>query len=145
MIGRPKMEGSQSWCALGQAFLPVLAVTKEDSNPLLHPKQEGGLGPECSKTGCPLFSALLSFQQLHGWNQLEKLVKMVYSMAFSVENWPICCSGWGWIVRKLGKWVTFNFLRKKSCYTPFLRAFQADFSHVIVEIIGRPKIEDSQS
>ena len=96
MIARPKIEGIQSEGTLGQSPLSVSAVTKEDSNPSLLPKQEGGLGPECSKTGCPLFSALLSFQQLHGWNQLEKFIKMVYSMAFSVENWPICCSSWGW-------------------------------------------------
>ena len=58
-------------------------------------KQAGGLGPGCPKTGCPLFSALLSIQELHGWNQLEKLVKMVYSMTFSHKNWLHWRSSWG--------------------------------------------------
>ena len=36
---------------MGQALLPVSAVTGEASNPSLLPKQEGGLGSECPKTG----------------------------------------------------------------------------------------------
>ena len=64
MIERPKIEGSQSQGILGQALSPLLAVTKEDSNPSLLLKQEGWLGPVytvCSKTDCPLFLALLTF------------------------------------------------------------------------------------
>ena len=38
-----------------------------------------------------------------------------------------------------------NFCAKRSCYTPFLQAFRADFNHVIVKMIARPKIEGSQS
>ena len=63
-------------------FPPISAVTKEDFNPSLLPKQKQG--PECPKTGCPLFLALLSFQQLHGWNQLEKLLKWCISWSFRV-------------------------------------------------------------
>ena len=33
MIERPKSEGSQSLGTIGQALLPLLAVTAEDSNP----------------------------------------------------------------------------------------------------------------
>ena len=46
---------------LGQALLPISAVTKEDSNPSLLPKLEGGLGLGCPKTGCPLIAAMESF------------------------------------------------------------------------------------
>ena len=86
MIERPKLEGSQSQGTLGQALLPVSAVTK-GSNPLsLLPKQAEGFGPECPKTGCPLISAFLSFHELHGCIQLEKLIKIVYNMTFSHKN-----------------------------------------------------------
>ena len=45
IIARPKIEGSQSFGTLGQALLPILAVTREDSNPSLLPKQAYRLGP----------------------------------------------------------------------------------------------------
>ena len=79
MIARPKIDGSLSQNTLDQALPPILAVTREDSNPSLLPKQVGGLGPGCPKTGCPLFLALLSIQELHGQNQHEKIVKMVFA------------------------------------------------------------------
>ena len=44
-----------------RALLPISVVTREDSNPLLLPKQ------------------------LHGWNQLKKLVKMVYRWLFCTK------------------------------------------------------------
>jgi len=47
------------WATQGQALLPVLAATTEDSNPSFLLKQPRGLGLECPKTGCPLFLALL--------------------------------------------------------------------------------------
>ena len=50
MIARPKIEGSQRLGTMGLALPPVMAVTKENSNPLLLLKQEGGLGQGCSKT-----------------------------------------------------------------------------------------------
>jgi len=51
---------------MGQAFPPVSAGAK-CSNPLsLLPKQAGGLGLWYLKTGCPLFSAMGSFKELHG-------------------------------------------------------------------------------
>ena len=57
----------------GNLILPVLGL-----NPLsLLPKQAEGLGPGYPQTGCPMFLALQSFQQLHGLNQLEKLLKIV--------------------------------------------------------------------
>ena len=65
MIERPKIEGSQSKSTMGQALLPVSAVTK-GSNPLsLLPKLAGGLGPGCPKTGWPLIAAMGSFKKLH--------------------------------------------------------------------------------
>ena len=45
----------------GSSLLSVLAVTREDSNPSLLPKQVEGLGPGCLKTGCPLIAAMKSF------------------------------------------------------------------------------------
>ena len=53
------------------------------------------LGPRCLKSGCPLISAMGSFQELHGWNQHGKPVKMICSMSFSEQNQPICHSSWG--------------------------------------------------
>ena len=72
---------------MGRALLPVWAVT-EGSNPLLLlPKQVGGLGPVWPKTGCPLFMALQSFQQLLGWNQVKKLAEMIAMyMTYSHQN-----------------------------------------------------------
>ena len=61
MILWPQLEGNQSYGTLGQALPPVSAVTK-GSNPLsLLPKQAGGLGQGCSRTGCPLIAAMGSF------------------------------------------------------------------------------------
>jgi len=51
---------------MGQALLPVSTVTIEDSNPSLLPKQAERLGLWCPKSGCPLISAMGSFQELHG-------------------------------------------------------------------------------
>ena len=50
IIARPKLEGSQSLGTMGQALAPVSAVTTEDSNPLLLPKQAVGFGPGFPKT-----------------------------------------------------------------------------------------------
>ena len=81
---------------LRKSLLPISVMTK-GSNPLsLLQNQDVGFGPGCLKTGCPLISVLQSFQQLYGWNQFEKLVKMIYSMSFSEQNQPICHSSWGW-------------------------------------------------
>ena len=38
-----------------------------------------------------------------------------------------------------------DFAQKKTCYTPLLSASRANFNHVMVEMIGRPKLEGSQS
>jgi len=51
MIARPKIKGRQSKGTIGQALQPVLAVTSEDLNPSLLPKQAEGLGLWCPKTG----------------------------------------------------------------------------------------------
>ena len=61
MIQWPKLEGSQSKGTMGQALLPVSAVTTEDSNPSLLPKQAERLGPRCLKRGCPLIAVMGSF------------------------------------------------------------------------------------
>ena len=53
-------------------------------------KQVGGVGSGCNKTYRPLFLSKGSFLGLHGWNQLEKLVKMVYNMTYLHKNWLIC-------------------------------------------------------
>ena len=62
MILWPQLEGSQSEGTLGQALLPISAVTK-GLNPLsVMPKQRGWLGPgKPSKTNCPLIAAMRSF------------------------------------------------------------------------------------
>ena len=71
---------------MDQALLPVLAVRKEDLNPLLLPKQVERLCPWCPKSGCPPISAMRSFQKLHGWNQLVNMVKMLYNMTFLAQK-----------------------------------------------------------
>ena len=56
MIPWAKLEGSQSQGTIGQALLPVSAVTK-GSNPLsLLPKQGEGLGLWCPRCVCPPIS-----------------------------------------------------------------------------------------
>jgi len=50
---------------LSQALPPVWAVTKGSNPLLLLPKQVGGLGLWCPKTGYPLNAAMGSFQKLH--------------------------------------------------------------------------------
>ena len=86
---------------MGQPILPVSAVPWEDLNPSLLPKQEGGLGLQCPKTGCPLMSPMGSFQKLHGWNQHEKPRKMIYDMPLSEQNQITCHSSWGWFITLL--------------------------------------------
>jgi len=63
MITRPKIKGCQSWGTLGQDLFSALAVTTEDSNPSLLPKQAEEFCSGCPKTGCPQFLTMLSFQQ----------------------------------------------------------------------------------
>ena len=66
---------------MGQALLPVQAVTN-GSNPLsLLPKQAEGLGPCCPKTVCPSNSPSGSFQKLHIPILHEKSEKMINDMA----------------------------------------------------------------
>ena len=95
MIPWPKLEGSQSRGTMGQALLPLSAVTN-GSNPLkLKPKQARGLGPGCPKTGCPLILAMESFWELHGCNQHEEPVKFIHKIFLSDQNQLICRSRWG--------------------------------------------------
>ena len=80
---------------------------------LLLPKQAGGLGPGCPKTGCPLIAAMGSFQKLHGWNQHEKPVKMIYNMSYSEQNQLICRSRWGWAAQK-NYWNKIKIVSKRQ-------------------------------
>ena len=61
MIHWANLEGRQFWDIMGQALMPVSAVTREDLNHLLLPKQAGGLGLGCPKTKCPLIAAIETF------------------------------------------------------------------------------------
>jgi len=63
--------------------------------PLLLPKQAEGLSPGCPETGCSLIGAMGLLQELYGWNQLEKLVKMIQNMFLSEQSQLICRSSWG--------------------------------------------------
>ena len=69
---------------------PCFGSNKGFKSSSLLPKQAGGLGPWCPKSGCPLFSAMGSFQELHGWNQHEKPIKMIYNMSLPEPNQLIC-------------------------------------------------------
>ena len=61
MIHWANLKGRQFWGTMGQALLPVSAVTREDSNHSLLPKQAEGLGLWCPKTVCPSNSPIGSF------------------------------------------------------------------------------------
>jgi len=62
------IRGQSVFSTLSQALLPVLAETKGSNPLLLLPKQVGGLGLWCPKTGYPLNAAMGSFQKLHTLN-----------------------------------------------------------------------------
>ena len=66
---------------MGQALPPVSAVTREDSNHSLLPKQAGGLGPWCPKTVCPSNSPSGSFEKLYILILREKSERTIHIKA----------------------------------------------------------------
>ena len=85
---------------MGLALPPVSAVTREDSNLSLLPKQAEGLGPCCPKTVCPSNAPSGSFQKLHISILHEKSEKMIYNTAQYSNFYLKSSPSWVWTPRR---------------------------------------------
>ena len=100
MIHWAKMKGRQFLGTTGQALPPVSAVTREDSNLSLLPKQVGRLGLWCSKAVCPPFSPSGLIQWLWIMILHKTCRKMVYHIFQFINFEPKLYSGLVWINKR---------------------------------------------
>ena len=89
---------------MSQALLPVLVVTREDSNPSLLPKQVGGLGLWCPITVCLPFLPIGSVQTFLNPSDIDIDKKHWLIIVTKLQNQTVYTEGnrdWEWTLNTL--------------------------------------------